>query len=550
MFYSNPSVDRWRPSSVIVGAFIMVSVGCTAKERDLSALMQAGESSTGGHAGTTTIGGASTTNTLATGGRGNQGGTSGLGGSSGGLSGVGGNSGSAASSSTGGTTSSSVTSVGGSGLALGGTSSAGGAPGGTGGTTNKGGSTSAVPTGGLSSAGGAGSTGGTVNKGGTVGTGGVVATGGAASTVAGGAVSTGGTVNTGTGGTVSTGGSVGQGGTVSTGGVLSTGGVVSTGGAVSTGGTTAAVGPSVVITYGSVADAGNTNLTTATFAFSSSPSGAVKYECSLNSTSSYTDCTSSLSLTGLDGGAQELNVRAYNSSSVVGPVLKRTWTVTSLSTTIKAIRANSVAVDTLVAISTNVRLTGMYTVSGSQVVFVQEAAYVGTPPGTSVDDATNLSGDAVLNSGILTRPLATQATKSLGTAVTVIGALKSNQNNAELVRANYVWGTAGTAATEYAPVPLRAGDTTVLGESLEGVYIQLGGQVPAYDCSSGCFNTNGYPCLQACFGQCRPLTWTQIPGTIATNSGWGDWRGFLVQTGTYYTMWVVDSDTRGDDVCM
>ena len=534
---SQAPTDRWHPSSVIYCMLIVASVGCTAQERDLNALMQAGQTNTGGSTGTANVGGSSATSSaVAIGGYENQGGATGLGGFGGS---AGGTLGSSVTAIGGATVSGGATNSGGSGSVLGGSAStAGSSSGGTvsvmGGTTGNGGSANGGVTSSTVNTGGTMNTGGTLNVGGTESFGGAESTGGTEST--GGSVNAGGNVST--GGDVSTGGSVSIGGSVSTGGNVSTGGSVSTGGNLSTGGTTAVVGPSVVVSYGSVADGGTTNLTTANFTFTSTPSGAVKFECSLNSTSNYADCTSSISLTALSAGTQQLHIRAYNGNNVVGPVLTRTWTVTSRATTIKTIRGGTIPVDTLVSISTNVRLTGMYTVStNNQVIFVQEADY----SGSSVETVANLTGNLVLNSGILTRPLsAAETARSAGTGVTVTGTIKNNQNNLELVRSTYAWGSGNSA---YNPVLIRTGD--VIGESLEGVYISLAGQTYAPNCSTACNNTGGNNCFEACSGSCNPLTWTQIAGTTPTSrASW--WQGFLVQTGSYYTLWVVESNEQND----
>jgi hypothetical protein len=179
----------------------------------------------------------------------------------------------------------------------------------------------------------------------------------------------------------------------------------------------------------------------------------------------------------------------------------------------------------------------MYTVSSSQVIFVQEADYTGN----SVDTAANLTGNLVLNSGILTRPLsAAETARSAGTGVTVTGTIKNNQNNLELVRSTYAWGSGNSA---YNPVLIRTGD--VIGEALEGVYISVAGQTPASNCSAACNNTSGNNCFEACNGSCNPLAWTQIAGTTTTSrASW--WQGFLVQTGSYYTLWVVESNEQND----
>jgi hypothetical protein len=238
-------------------------------------------------------------------------------------------------------------------------------------------------------------------------------------------------------------------------------------------------------------------------------------------------------------------VRAYNAANVVGPVLTRTWNIVALSTTIKTLRGGSIPENTLAILSTGVRLSGMYNATKDQLVFVQEAE-MKYP--YSVDDAKALDGDPILNSGILTRPLVPMTLmKNPGFAVTVTGVFTNNQNNAELIRATYVWGTLGTPYT----VPtIRTAD--VLGESLEGIRINIAGGQPLKNCISAtnlCQNDtigNAQRCIEACSStNCAPISWIPLGATAGPYTA-GNWVGHLIQTGDYHVFDVVDSSYQND----
>jgi hypothetical protein len=347
----------------------------------------------------------------------------------------------------------------------------------------------------------------------------------------------------GSGGVTSSGGVTNSTGTIGTGGTVTAGGTAATGGTVTTGGTTTVVGPSVVVISGP-AEGSNSSLTTVTFTFGSTPSGAAKYECSFDA-AAFTDCTSSILLSNLVAGEHKLIVRAYNAANVVGPLLTRVWNVVALATTIKTLRSGTVPVNTLATISTGVRLSGMYSTSKGQLIFVQEAemkyAY-------SVNQASDLAGDPILNSGILTRPAnVVSLTRAPGYIVWVTGVFTNNQNNAELIRATYDWKSTGTPYT----VPnIRTSDA--LGEGLEGVRVNVAGGIPSANCSNPSIpcqnssNGNSLLCIEACSSTgCSPITWTQLQGT-ATNYRDGYWEGHLLQNGGYYMLGVVNSVDQND----
>jgi len=401
-----------------------------------------------------------------------------------------------------------------------------------------------------STAGGSGgviAAGGTVTSAGTPGTGGTIASAGMAarggSPATGGALTTAGTV--GTGGAATGGAGVGVGG-------AATGGAA-TGGAA-TGG--AGPGPSVVFTVATVANGATTNVTTATFGFGSSPSGATAYQCKLNSATTFTDCTSGLALSQLSAGGQSLTVHAVNAQGTVGLDSTRTWTLVPLATTIKNIRtaASGTLDDTLVTIAANVRVTGFGTVASQQLIFVQEAG-----PATSsvIDTPADLAPSPVLNAGILTRALTTQSVRAAGAPVTVTGTVAKTGANLELARASYIWGT-GTAVP-YAEPEVRT--STVFDSRLEGVRIALAGQIPQYNCSSGCFNSSignaSALCIEtACMDSGCPsakiVSWLNIAGgsVAPVTSGYGIWRGWLVKRSSYYEFWTDGSDSYGNDLCL
>ncbi len=476
---------------------------------------------------------------------------------------------------------------------IGGNTSAGGnatTPGGTqaaGGVTNAGG---AQGTGGAAPQGGSTSTsntnaGGVTNAGGSTASGGVKATGGVSSsttltggattigtTAVGAAPATGGRSGTGgtsanggappTGGTKSAGGTAAgtggaapaTGGAVPTGGTKSTGGAPATGGAA-TGGASSVVGPSVVFSFASVNDGATTNLTTATFAFSSTPAGAASsYLCKFNGATAFTDCTSSLSLSQLSAGGQVLTVHALNSQGIAGPDATRSWTIAALSTTIKNIRTLGTPTDTLVSVTTNVRVTGFGTQGGQQVIFVQEA---GPAANLVVDAQTDIAGSPVLNAGILTRAATTQTTRAEGTPVTVIGTVSMNGLSLELARLTYIWGT-GTVIPYNIP---EVRTSTVYASTLEGVRIGLAGQIPSFNCSSSCFNpqigNSSNLCIEtSCMDSgCitnQILAWLDITGNASppVTSGYGIWNGWLVKRSSYYELWTDSSSSYGNDLCL
>jgi hypothetical protein len=313
------------------------------------------------------------------------------------------------------------------------------------------------------------------------------------------------------------------------------------------------VGPSVVFSYASVSEAAATNLTTATFQFSSTPAGAASsFLCKLNGAAAFTDCTSGLALSQLNSGGQVLTVHALDSQGHVGPDATRNWTIAPLSTTIKNIRAGSYD-DYMVSVSTGVRVTGFGTESSQQVIFVQEA---GPAASLVVDGMSDLSGSPVLNAGILTRALTAQTVKAEGTPVTVIGTVAHNGSSLELVRTSYIWGT-GTAIAYEVPL-IRT--STVYAAGLEGVRIGLAGEIPSFNCSSSCFNSaigNANLCIEtACMdsgcGTNKILTWLDVTGgdSPPVTSGYGIWRGWLVKRSAYYELWTNGSDGYGDDLCL
>ena len=437
----------------------------------------------------------------------------------------------------GGTASTSNTNAVGGATGVGGTSGGANATGGVNaGTTVTGGTTTI----GTTAVGGMATTGGRTGTGGTSTNGGVPPTGGTKST---------------TGGAPSaTGGAPATGGAVPTGGTKSTGGAPATGGAA-TGGTSAVVGPSVVFSFASVNDGATTNLTTATFGFSSNPAGAASsYLCKFNAATTFTDCTSSLSLSQLSAGGQVLTVHALNSQGIAGPDATRSWTVAALTTTIKNIRTLATPTDTLVAITTNVRVTGFGTQGGQQVIFVQEA---GPATNLVVDTTADIAGNPVLNAGILTRALTTQTAKAAGTPVTVTGTVSMNGQSLELARSSYIWGT-GTVIPYIIP---EVRTSAVYASTLEGVRIGLAGQIPSFNCSSSCFNAqignSGNICIETtCMdtgcGTNKILAWLDVTGgaTPPVTSGYGIWYGWLVRRSTYYELWTDSSDSYGNDLCL
>jgi hypothetical protein len=377
--------------------------------------------------------------------------------------------------------------------------------------------------------------------------------GGAGSSAQGGQATAGG--NSGLGGAVTTGGTTSQGGSISTGGTTSVGGTTSKGGTTSTGGTinaggtttatTTAALPRVVIASATVNHGTTTSLTTASFKFTSNPTGATKYECKVDGGTTYANCTTGLALSGLIAGPHSFTVRAYNAANASGPELTQTWTVAARETTIHAIREGNIPVDSLVTVSTGVRLSGMFNAAGSDIVFVRETElnYSGT-----IDNEADLLGEPALNSAILTRPATKLAiTRTPGSSVTVTGVFKKPQNNAELINCSYLWGSAGTA---YKIPYIR--NTNVLSEALEGMPLELGGEIdptrPTCGSTLSCYQPTSNTCICGCSGQ-YPVGWMQLQGTV-TSRDWGTWTGFWVQNGASYYLWVIDSFASGDDVCM
>jgi hypothetical protein len=337
------------------------------------------------------------------------------------------------------------------------------------------------------------------------------------------------------GGTSTTGGSSNPGGTTSQGGTTSRGGTTSQGGTTTA--TTTATPPSVIVTSATVANGATTAMTTASFTFGSSPAGAVKYECKVDG-ASYTDCTSGLSLTGLGAATHSFIARAYNSANVVGPELTRTWTIAPLTTTIHAIREGKVPVDSLVTVSTGVRLSGMIEVSGNQMLFIRETELKYT---SSIENTTDLVGEPALNSAIMTRPATKLSLLRLpGWTVTATGVFKNTLNNAELVNCTYAWGAAGTP---YQNPYFR--NNQALTESLEGMRVRLAGGISTKGCdATPCYRPGSYDCIYDCSG-CSPVGWLQAEGTV-TSSGSGVWEGYWVQNGKDYFLWVVDSADQSD----
>jgi hypothetical protein len=326
------------------------------------------------------------------------------------------------------------------------------------------------------------------------------------------------------------------------------GGSAATGGVPATGGASSTVSLSVVFSAASVSDAASTNLTTANFQFSSTPASASAFKCKLNTAATFTDCTSGLALRQLSAGPQALLVYAVDGAGNAGPTTTRTWTITPLSTTIKDIRAGSFD-DYLVSVSNGVRLTGFGTESGQQVIFVQE---LGPAANLVVDSMANLSGNVILNSGILTRPAATQPEKAEGTTVTVVGTVIHNGAGLEIARASYTWST--TTTLPYNLLKVRT--AAVFAAGLEGVHIALSGQIPATNCGSDCFNNQvgnnnrciETTCVDASCATNATLTWLNIAGSAshAVTSGYGVWRGWLVKRGSYYELWTTSSDSFAD----
>jgi hypothetical protein len=303
-----------------------------------------------------------------------------------------------------------------------------------------------------------------------------------------------------------------------------------------------------------VSEGATTNLTTATFGFGSSPAGATVFQCKLNLATAFSDCSSGLVLSGLAAGGQVLTVRAVDGLGRVGAEATRNWTVAALSTTIKTIRTpNAVPVDTLVTISTNVRVTGFGT-QGTQVIFVQEA---GPTSANTVDSTSDLTGSAVLNAAIPTRPLVTQAAHAEGVPVVVTGTLGVNGSSLELLRASYLWSTA--TATPYLIPTLRT--STVFGMGLEAVHVRIGAQIPSGNCSSSCYNSvlgNSYRCIETtCMDSgctsTKILSWIDVSGvgySSHVTSGYGYWDGWLIKRSAYYEFWASASQSSGDDVCL
>ncbi len=392
----------------------------------------------------------------------------------------------------------------------------------------------------------AGGTGGVTAAGGTITSAGTLATGGALASA--GMAARGGSPAT--GGTLTTGGAVGTGG-AATGGAATGGAGVGVGGAA-TGG--AGPGPSVVFTVASVVNGATTNLTTATFGFGSSPSGATGYQCKLNLATAFTNCTSGLPLSQLSAGGQSLTVHAVNAQGIAGPDSTYSWTIVPLATTIKNIRTAGTLDDTLVTVSTNVRVTGFGTAASQQIVFVQEA---GPTTSSVIDTPADLTGSLVLNAGILTRSVTTQPVKAAGTPVTVTGTVAKTGSNLELARASYIWGT-GTVAP-YAEPEVRT--STVFDSRLEGVRIALAGQIPQFNCSSSCFNSSignaaalciETTCMDSGCAAAKIVSWLNIAGSSVApvTSGYGIWRGWLVKRSAYYEFWTDGSDSYSNDLCL
>ncbi len=320
------------------------------------------------------------------------------------------------------------------------------------------------------------------------------------------------------------GGAPGEGGTANEGG---TAGVMP--GAGGAGGSNGSVGPGVVISSASVGNGATTNKSRATFDFSDNPPGSADgYECRLDGAADFTDCSNGFDQGLLEGGLHTLEVRAYDADGP-GPILERTWIVEALGTTISAIQMGSVPVDTLVTVSTNVRVT-WFTSVDNQTVFIQEADYV-----SATSD--------VAYKAIMTKPRMTEASMTPGLEVSVTGSVRERNGNTSLDAAEYDRGTqsaAYNAAFFDTPAQLK-------NEQFEGVWATTHGTMPAFNCSSSCNMATGV-CIHSCSGGCDMLGYRDVGGFNPADDAF--YVGALVGTAVgQFQLWIQEYN-ESSDACL
>lgn len=290
-------------------------------------------------------------------------------------------------------------------------------------------------------------------------------------------------------------------------------------------------GPTVVISSASVANNQTTASSHAIFGFASDPAGsAVSFQCRLDGGAFFFDCTGGFDQSLLAGGTHTLEITGTNAAGTTGPILTRRWTIEAMGTTILALRQHTIADDTLVQISTNVRAMAFITNGSQQNIFVQ-------------DLGGNLT--QVQNHGIRTIPRNAEANMAAGLALTVVGTFRGASGSDQLLAAEY---TRGAQLAAYS-TPFSNDTEELVNEALESVVIRFAGEVPTdFNCSGGCDMTPPAKCMEGC-GDCVPMNYLDFTSTGTFD--WGFYEGVLVGgVGEPRFYWFFDSSEGGDDICL
>ena len=296
------------------------------------------------------------------------------------------------------------------------------------------------------------------------------------------------------------------------------------------------VGPGVVFSSASVSDGATISKSNASFQFAANPAGAATvFECRLDSRDDdtpFVDCSTGFDVDLLFGGVHTLEVRAVDPDGLAGPILPRTWTVEAVTRSILDIQGGTVEENTLVTLSARRVTLFSNNAPGGQAVFVQEA---GATPGDP---------SSIANRGIMTRPANTEAAMSAGLEVTVTGTYIEENNNSLIQRATYVRGPQRNAFSSF-----FSNDTSeVTVENLEGTLVRVGGNLPSFNCSSGC-SLSPAVCIHGCQGCSSLLSFVNL--TQVNTFEFGTYTGVMVGTGeNRYELWFFESEENGDDICL
>ncbi len=296
------------------------------------------------------------------------------------------------------------------------------------------------------------------------------------------------------------------------------------------------VGPATVFASASVSDGETTSKSNASFQFASNPAGAAEtFECLFDRTSAddpFVDCTTGFDVSLLAGGVHTLEVRAVDAGGLAGRILTRTWTVEAVTRSILDVQSGSVEENTLVTLTARRVTLFSNNAPGGQVVFVQEAGATPGNPGS------------IANRGIMTRPADVEAVMAAGLEVTVTGTYLEVNNNSVIQRATYVRGPQRAAFASF-----FSNDTSEIAvENLEGTLVRVGGNIPNFNCSSGC-SMSPAVCIHGCQG-CSSLL-SHVNLNQVQTFEFGTYTGMLVGTGeNRYEFWFFASEENGDDICL